>query len=121
TIFHLRKTKSSLKTLIDKIIAYIWITVGAVTFAVPILAFFVHSIPILFVEGLILNIGIILSGAVLSFRAFIFGGILGILLSFSFCFVGGLDQILIFALMFIVTQIIPGHILNYKNKRCLKN
>lgn len=114
--FNMRGKPSIVKTQIDRFIGYIWLTIGLTSVLTPLCLYPV----ILPVEGLVLNIGVILTGAVIAFRPLIIGGIIGVILSYSLVYVSGVDQIIIFAAMFIVTMIIPGHILNFRGK-CLKN
>lgn len=115
TFIYNRNRTRSVKTQIDRFIDYIWITVGIIEVMTP---FF--SKQIFMTEALVLNIGVILTGALLSFRPLVIGGIIGVLLSYSLGIIEGSDQIIIFAAMFAVTMVIPGHILNYRG-RCLKN
>lgn len=116
--FYKRKQQRGVKTQIDRFIGYIWIVVGLVELLSPI--FFNQPDRILAVEALVLNIGVVLTGAFLSFRPLVIGGVIGILLSYLLCHTGGIDQIIIFAVMFLVVLVIPGHKLNYRG-RCLKS
>lgn len=115
--FYERKRVRSVTTQIDRFIQYIWLTIAPICTLLP---FVIGNNNILTAEGLVVNIGVILTGAMIAFRPLVVGGIIGVLLAGSLAYIGGAGHILIFAAMFVVTMIIPGHILNYRG-RCLKN
>lgn len=115
-ILHSRKYERSATTQIDRFIGYIWITIGSLAIITP----FVITAISLAVEGLLLSLGVILTGAIIAFKPLVICGIAGIGLSYSLCYITGLEQIIIFAAIFLIMMVIPGHILNYKH-RCSKN
>ncbi len=61
--------------------------------------------------------GTAITGLINKFKPIIFSGFAGILLSFLCLIVKGYASILIFALIFLVMMVIPGHILNFKGKK----
>ncbi|MEG1414344.1 MAG: hypothetical protein RR980_04460 [Mucinivorans sp.] len=115
-----RKRPKSIRTYVDKMISYLWIVSGAVAFIFPMVGIFnwLVCMMIIPVESMILSMATILSGAFISFRPLVIGGIVALALSFLMFFLEGFE--LIFAAMFLVAMIIPGHILNYR-AQCSKN
>ncbi|MEG2946489.1 MAG: hypothetical protein RR837_07050 [Bacteroidales bacterium] len=99
-------------TVIDKIIGKVWMVIGITATITPIVAFLMPS-NILFIEALLISIGIAITGLILNMKVCYIPGFIGILLSFALFWVRGIDQILIFALLFTILLIIPGHIMNY--------
>ncbi|MBP1637487.1 MAG: hypothetical protein H6Q18_276 [Bacteroidetes bacterium] len=116
-MFFLKKEDVGVKTYIDKIISYIWISFAVAGFVVSTAAIFYWNIPILFIVLLLMSTGTAITGLVIQFKPLIFSGFLSILLSFGCLVVKGFDSILIFALVFLLMMVVPGHILNYKNKK----
>lgn len=113
----LKKEDVGVKTYIDKIISFIWIGFAVAGFVVSAAAIFYWNIPILFIVLLLMSTGTAITGLVIQFKPLIFSGFLSILLSFGCLVVKGFDSILIFALVFLLMMVVPGHILNYKNKK----
>jgi len=116
-MFFLKKEDAGVKTYIDKIISYIWMGFGVAGFVVSAAAIFYWNIPILFIVLLLMSTGTAITGLVIQFKPLIISGFLCILLSFACLVVKGFDAILIFALVFLLMMVVPGHILNYKNKK----
>ena len=111
-LFLNKKEKTGyVKTYLDKVISYIWIVFGVMGALVSACAFLI-SIPILFVISILMSGGITLTGYVTGFKQYIYFGWAGVLLSFLLTVVGGSVSVLIFAAIFVVTMIIPGHIVN---------
>lgn len=106
------------KTYLDRVIKYIWLVMGTVCCALSVAAFIFHF-PILFFISLLMAIAITLTGCVTSYNIFTYFGIAGIILSFICLIMKGPEQILLFAGIFIVMMIIPGHILNAAIKKGL--
>lgn len=104
------------KTYIDRVINEVWLIIGicAVLAALYALLFTHGDFPILFVEALIVNAGIAISGGVVKLSYIKLMGIAGILLSFALLFVQGIDQIPVFAVIALVCMVIPGHLMNYQ-------
>ena len=122
TIFFNRKDKNKgAKNYIDRVTAQIWTVFGVVGFCLSCMAFVVR-IDILFVVSLLMGMGATLTGLVCKYKPLSIAGIIGIALSFSMLFIHGSGVYLVFAAIFIVMMIIPGHIMNKQmKKQCLKN
>lgn len=115
-----RKKEKRVKTDIDRIISQIWIVAGACCVVSPIVSLFVQM-PILFIEALIINITVAMTGLIIRYKLISTSGVIGIALSYCLLLVNNQYQILIFAGMFVVLMVIPGHVLNAvcarKNKK----
>lgn len=121
TIFFNRKDeKKGAQNYIDRITSQIWMVFGIVGFVLSCFSFFVN-VPILFVVSLLMGMGSTLTGLVCKYRPLSIAGVIGIALSFSMLFLQGSGVYLIFAGIFIVMMIIPGHIMNKDMKQCSKN
>ena len=122
TIFFNRKDKNKgAKNYIDRVTAQIWTVFGVVGFCLSCMAFVVR-IDILFVISLLMGMGATLTGLVCKYKPLSIAGMIGIALSFSMLFIHGSGVYLVFAAIFIVMMIIPGHIMNKQmKKQCLKN
>ncbi|MEG0162339.1 MAG: hypothetical protein RSF93_03225 [Mucinivorans sp.] len=110
----------TVRTYVDKMISYVWIVTGAVALIYPTVGMFnwVAGAMIIPVESIILSMATILTGAFLAFRPLVVGGSIALALSFLMFWMPSYE--VIFAAMFLVAMIIPGHILNYR-ARCSKN
>ena len=113
----LKKQEKGIATYIDKIIAYIWIVFGVAGFAVSASAVFFWQMPILFIVLLMMGMGTAITGMVIKFKPIIFSGFAGIFLSFLCLVIKGYESILVFAAIFLIMMVIPGHILNYKSRK----
>lgn len=78
---------------------------------------------ILFIILLLMGLATALTGLVTRFRLCVVSGMVSALLLAPVClFIGGIDQCLIFAAVFAVMMVIPGHILDFKCRRlCSEN
>lgn len=110
------KERKHVSTYIDRIVGNVWLVFGTGVVMVSVMAFFVN-LPILFIVLLLMSMAVALTGFVIRFKIAIGFGLFGILASFAFLFVIGSTQILIFAAIFFVMMVIPGHILNYLSKK----
>lgn len=112
-----KKERKPVKTYIDKMISNIWIVLGIAAFVPSVAGMFMSGFPILFVIALLISIGTTQTGLVIKFKPLIVSGFLGIILSF-FCLIlkDSVSSLLVFAALFFVVQVIPGHILNYKGR-----
>lgn len=115
-----RKREKCVKTDINRIIMRVWWIAGACCVISPIISLFVRM-PILFVEALIINMAVAMMGLIVRYKLITVSGCIGIALSYSLLFVDLQYQILIFASMFVVLMIIPGHLLNAACARKNKN
>lgn len=111
-------------TYVDQVINNVWLVMGTAGFIVSlfsIVASFVSSFrlnfPILFCIILLMGMGTAITGLAVKFRPLIWSGFLSMGLSYLCFFFRGIDSILIFALVFVVMMVIPGHILNAKAKK----
>lgn len=121
TVFFNRKDeKKGAQNYIDRITGQIWMVFGIVGFVLSCFSFFVN-VPILFVVSLLMGMGSTLTGLVCKYKPLSVAGVIGTALSFSMLFLQGSGVYLIFAGIFIVMMIIPGHIMNKDMKQCSKN
>ena len=118
-IYYNKSVKVKAKTYLDGVISKLWITLGIVAFMTPIVAMFKnYGLPILMIEGLVINIGLTVTSLYIGSKVSAVAGVLGIILSYSTLFVVGYtNTIIIFAAMSIVSMIIPGHYLSIKCKK----
>lgn len=102
-----------IKSYLDKIIDYIsilFISVGSTVGLSAILVYF----PVLFIEGIIFNIWIIIIGLLIKYKPVIWGGIIGLIISHCLIIIPDIvSQILVFATIPVFSIIIPGHL--FKN------
>ncbi|MGI6342204.1 MAG: hypothetical protein ACOXZ9_04415 [Bacteroidales bacterium] len=113
----MRKSEKGVKTYIDRIIGYVWIVFGIGGLVMSASAIFFWYIPILFIVALMMGSGTAITGLIIKFKPLIFSGFACIFLSFLCLIIKGYESILVFALIFLVMMIIPGHILNWKGKK----
>ena len=117
TLYFSRKDRQSgVKNYMDRITAQLWWVFGIVGFLLSCFAF-MGKVDILFLIPLLMGMGVTLSGCVSKYSPMRWAGVAGIALSFSLLFVHGLDRLLVFALLFIIMMVIPGHLLNRKMKQ----
>lgn len=108
------------RNYLDRVVSAIWIVFG-VSFVWLYLAALVYQIPLLFLVVLTMGMGTLITGLVISHKVTMWGGFIGMLTSLIFPAIDkfmpdlwfGWD-ILIFAVIFLVMMVIPGHILNHK-------
>lgn len=114
-----RAHTQTVTTYIDRVVKYVWLVVGLVVWLAACTAFFsaFHRISILFLVALMINIATSITGLIIQFKALTFGGVAGILLSFSLLLINDLNSILIFGAIFLLCMIIPGHILQFSEKK----
>lgn len=106
------------RTYIDRIVNYVWMVCGGVGFTVSAVSMFDPRLSVLYIVVLLMGIGTTLTGLITRYKPLVVAGILSLLLSFLCLFIKGNDQLLIFAAVFVVMMVIPGHILNhYSNKQ----
>lgn len=111
-----RKQPVLTKTILDRVVKYIWMVLGVVCWGVSVAAF-IFNFPILFFVSILMSAAITLTGCVADYKVYIYFGIAGILLSFLCLAVHGPEQILIFAGIFVIMMIIPSHLLNAEMKK----
>lgn len=116
--FFQSRSPKRVTSFIDRVIGYVWMVIGGVVILVPIVAIFVDfRFPILTVIGILLSIGVTLTGLIIQFKTFWISGLLCIILSFSTLFFVGMNQIIIYAVIIITSMIIPGHVLKHKENQ----
>lgn len=122
TIYFCRKGgKKGVVTYMDRITRQVWWLFGCIGFLLSIFAFF-RLVDIYFLIPLLMGMGVTLSGCVVKYRPMIVAGCVGIAFSFSLLFIRDVDRLLIFAVIFVVMMIVPGHLLNHKMKQtCSRN
>jgi hypothetical protein len=101
-----------------------WLVFSVATFACAAFAsiapIFIGKqlINVLFTIGLMMSMATALTGAIIKFKPVVTGGFSGILLSFAILIVADtIWQLPLFAAIFLVAQVIPGHWLNAACKR----
>ncbi len=116
----IKKNPIKVKTYIDTAIMKLWIATGIGQIIVA-LAAFTTQIPVLFIVLLTIGISTTATGLIIRFKPISIGGFISIMLSISLLhFERSMESLFIFGLAFIVTMIIPGHILNHLGNKHLK-
>lgn len=113
----LRKSDKGITTYIDRIIGYIWTVLGITAFIISVTTMVFGNLPILFITILLMGSGTAITGMVIRFTPITVAGFAGLALSLVCLFTPGINQILVFAAVFLVMMVIPGHILNTKGRR----
>jgi hypothetical protein len=121
---HYRKYKKPVTTHIDSAVKYVWIVFSAAVIACMVFGFMpsrivgVSNFPILFIISLMISTSTAITGLIIKFRPVAIGGFAGIALSFTLLlFAGMMEQFIAFAVLFLLVQVIPGHMLNAYCKR----
>ncbi|MFA6894436.1 MAG: hypothetical protein WCQ46_01595 [Bacteroidales bacterium] len=113
-----RKKVKGVKSFVDGVITKLWIVFGVAAFLVSLDTMFFYNIDnILFIIVLLMGMGTALTGMIIRFSPSIIAGFASIAISFLLLQVEGYDQCLIFAAVFVLMMVIPGHILNCKGKK----
>lgn len=115
--FLIRKYEKGVKTYIDRVVGYVWLVMGLAGFMISVTAIFFWNLPILFIIILLMGSGTAITGLVIRFTPLAVAGFVGIALSLACLFMKGTEQILVFAAVFLVMMVIPGHILNAKGRK----
>lgn len=108
--------RSRVITFVDRAISHVWMVFGIASFMISIISFLTY-IPILFIVLLTMGMATAITGLIIRFKPIIFSGFIGILFSPLCVIVRDTSSILIFAAIFVLMMVIPGHMLNYKAKR----
>lgn len=112
-----RKGERRVKSYVDRIVGYIWITFGIVGFLQSMLAI-ATRLPILYLMVLLMGLGTALTGLIVRFRAYTLAGLFSAIVLAPLCLlVEGMDAALVFAAAFVVMMVIPGHLFNYQSNR----
>lgn len=118
--FKKRNAPKRVITGIDTIIWKIWIVAGACCCVSPIVNMFVQM-PILFIEAFIVSSGTTMLGLIIKSKMLSIFGFVSIGLSYTLLIVPSDMHTPVFAAMFVVLMIIPGHLLNAIATRNNKN
>lgn len=113
----LRKKEKVATTYIDRAVGYVWLVFGVSSFLIVAAQVLYAKFPILFTMGLLMGMGTAITGLIIKFKPLTFAGFAGMVLSFLCLVVSYPTVILVFALLFLVMMVIPGHILNYKSRK----
>lgn len=113
-----KKSEKATVTYMDRIIGNIWVVIGIAVLLVGIVSWLLNDV--LFIIALLLSIGTTLTGWVIKYKPIGRAGVISVLLSFALIFVPGVNQLLVFAVLFVVMMIIPGHIFYNHVMRCSK-
>lgn len=108
--------RSRVITFVDRAISHVWMVFGIASFMISIIALLTY-IPILFIVLLTMGMATAITGLIIRFKPIIFSGFIGILFSPLCVIVRDTSSILIFAAIFVLMMVIPGHMLNYTAKR----
>ncbi len=117
TFFLTRKYEKGVRTYVDRVVGYVWLVLGLAGFMMSITAMFIWNLPILFIIILLMGSGTAITGLIIRFLPIAIAGFTGIVLSLACLFIQGTGQILVFAAVFLVMMVIPGHILYAKGRR----
>ena len=118
-LLHYKKqlnNRSRAITFVDRAISHVWMVFGIASFMISIISFLTY-IPILFIVLLTMGMATAITGLIIRFKPIIFSGFIGILFSPLCVIVRDTSSILIFAAIFVLMMVIPGHMLNYTAKR----
>lgn len=108
------------RTPIDRVLSHIWIVLSVVAF-ITTLSSFIKPLPILFIISILMGAGSTMTGLILQQKTISIAGFAGIVLSLLFLTVDGINQCLIFAVIFFVMMVLPGHILQYRQHKQRSN
>lgn len=121
---HLRKQSKPVVTHLDRSIWAVWNVFSIATICCMVSIYGVYFctgrvyINILFTIGLLSSMGTAITGRIISYAPVAAGGVAGMLLSFVIpALDGSIWQLPFFAFIFLVAQIIPGHLLDAECRR----
>ncbi len=124
TWLHFRRHFPTVQTHLDKAVWSVWAVMGGAAICCMI-ASYTSSIvggksyiDILFSIGLMMSMGTAITGRLIKYHPVEFGGFIGMGLAFALPAVApSIWQLPLFAAIFLVAQVIPGHMLNASCKR----
>ncbi len=124
TWLHFRRHFPTVQTHLDKAVWSVWVVMGGAAVCCMVASYIASLvggksyIDILFTIGLMMSMGTAITGRLIKFYPVQFGGVIGMGLSFALPAVApSIWQLPIFAAIFLVAQVIPGHLLNAECKR----
>ncbi len=103
-------------TYIDRTIRSVWIVFGGVALAVGLGSFFALY-PVLALITLLIGMGVTITGLILRMKLMVVLGIVAMLGTVPLLLVTGYGQNIVFAAIFVIMLVIPGHIVNYKGRK----
>lgn len=109
--------KRSATTYIDRVVRYIWIMTGITIIIACSFTLVFPDMECMFFAVLLLAMCTALTGLVIRIKPITITGIIGMAVSPVMLWLEGGDRLLVFALLFVLVFIIPGHILNSKSKK----
>lgn len=112
-----RKSQPMIRTFVDKAIDYVWYVCGAAVAAASFTPTLWKHVPILFIVAFVISIATTITGLITKVKLMVVSGGIAILLSLILPSVKGFNAILYFGAIFIIMQVIPGHILYFKGKK----
>ncbi|MDD4919824.1 MAG: hypothetical protein PHX94_03835 [Bacteroidales bacterium] len=115
------RTKGASQSHMGKIITRIWILLAVAMFLCAAAAFIDYGFPATFVITLLVGVGVSTTGIMVLYKPFIVCGLIGILLSFTLLWVGGINAILLIAIAFAIIMVVPAHILQYAANKQLRS
>jgi hypothetical protein len=109
------KREKQVTTYIDRIRSQVWIVIGLTTLVVTLPLFFgIYTYPLAIIS-LLIGLGTTITGLIVRYRILVITGSIAILFFVPLFALAKYDfSNLIFAAVFLVMQIIPGHIINSK-------
>lgn len=121
-----RRFKKPVRSHIDKSVLSVWIVFFVAMMACMVfgvvpwrgLPSSAYPFPTLFIIALIMSATTAVTGLIIKFRPLSIGGFAGIFLSFTILIINSMmDDFLAFAGLFLLVQVIPGHLLDRACKR----
>jgi len=117
-IYSRHSHQTATKTYIDRVISSVWLVLGVTGVGISLLSLlYFTAIPVLFIIVILVGMGIAMTGLIVKFAPLTAAGFLGLLLSVLLLVVSGPNQILCFAMIFVLLMVVPGHILNYLGRK----
>ena len=124
TWLHFRKHPKAVTTHLDKTVWSVWIVFSIATLACALFASIApmftdrQLLNVLFTIALMVSMATALTGLMIKFKPVIAGGVAGTIMSFVILIAAPtIWQLPLFAAIFLVAQVIPGHLLNAACKR----
>lgn len=128
TWLHYRKYKKPVQTHLDRAVNYVWIAFAAATGVCMVFGFIPASVlrgagvqmafPIILIMSLMISLSTAITGLLIKFRPAAVSGFVGMPLAMlAWIFSTTMDQLLVFAGLMLIVQVIPGHLLNAACKR----
>lgn len=117
------KRNAGVKTYMDRMVDYIWlvfsIACGATVIIYSVGPLFTGKewFNVLLVVGIIMSMSVTLTGLFVKFRPLVIAGMAGTVLSLLLPPFGQLEQTLGLGIIFMIVMAIPGHMLNFVEKR----